>query len=418
MSAFIDWIKKFWAPMLLAMSCSIFLIAIFFPSLHKITYGFSAYYTAAHLVAEHRGGSIFYDDHTFQTEVERLTDGQAVDIYWANPPTTALMLLPLAKLSITKAHIVWLGILLIALFLAVVISGLSIFKTPFRTTVFYLATSILFISVPIAKNFQYGQVYVLLLAFYAIALLALNFGIDWLAAFFLAFALALKASGLPLFVLLLLRGRWRLVLWTIIVLIGFGLLSIPLIGCSTWRNYLFYALPRFLRDPVIAVAAYQTVPGLVRHLFAYDHTWNTRPLVNSPALAFLAGPLISFVLVGLAGFRSRKTSLTWTFCTGLILSVILVPAAEQHHYVLLFPAFLLAIYSPFIPKVPLYISAALIVLPIDSLSAGLSSGWWALLAYPRLYGAILLFVLLQYYRAELPSLEQEGISTDAFSHAQ
>jgi len=128
--------------------------------------------------------------------------------------------------------------------------------------------------------------------------------------------------------------------------------------------------------------------------------------------------LIGFLFIVIAGVRSRRTSFIWTFCEGLILSVILVPAAEQYHYVLLFPAFLLAAHSPTVPRPLLYVAAILIALPLSYTDKALSAGWWALLAYPRLYGAIFLFVILLFDEDEPPSRKSEVLNIDAFSRAK
>jgi hypothetical protein len=388
------------------------------PASNQITDGFAAYYTASRLVREHRGGSIFYDDHSFQAEVESVTAGQSTDIYWANPPTTALMFMPLGALSIRNARLMWTLLSLLSLFLAVIISGLVIFNTPFQTKEFYIAASVLFVSAPTAKNFQFGQAYLFLLTIYMIALLAVCSGRDWLAGFFLAFAIALKASGLPLLVLLALRGNWRLTFWTFITLTLLVFLSVRLVGLSTWWNYLFIVIPKFITDPVVAVTAYQTVPGFLRHLFTYDAAWNPDPIADWPAFASLGNLLITLLLMTIAILPSKQASFEWIFCVGLILSVILVPAAEQHHYVLLFPSVLLAVRSPNIQKWLLYIAAALIALPLNFMNSALSSGWWALFAYPRLYGAVILFFMLQHLQTSPASYEAQVINSDGLAGTQ
>ena len=412
------WVEKSWGLILLTISVVVFFMTTLLPSAKKITHGFAAYFTASRLVIEHRGGSIFYDDNAFQAEVTQVTHGQASDIYWANPPTTAVMFMPLASLSIDSARRIWTCLSLISLVLGVVISGLVIFKTPFQTKSFFLAASVLFLSVPVAANFQYGQAYTLIFLFYTIALFAMNSGLEWLAGSFVALALALKASGLPLLVLLILRGRWRIVMWVLLVFISVTLLSIPLVGLSTWRVYVFVALPNFLADPVIAATAYQTIPSFIRHLFTYDHIWNPNPLVHWPTFASVISLLMTIGLVGIASWRSSKTSPTQMFCLGLILSVILVPAAEQHHYVLLLPAIFFAVHSPTTPKPLLYVSAALLALSLDYTAKDFTNGGWALLAYPRLYGAILLFIALCYHEDDILSRDVEAINIDAYSRTQ
>ena len=413
----INLIRKLWPPILLSTCTWVLLTTIVFPSAGQITHGFAAYYAASRLVMEQRGGPIFYDDAAFQAEVAKLTDGQASDIYWANPPTTALMFMPLATFSITAARRVWTGISFFLLFLSAAILGLVIFKASSQTGPYFLASAILLLSVPVAKNFQYGQAYILLLAFFTLALLAFRSGRDGVAGLFLGLTLALKASGLPILVLLTVRKEWRVVTQACIVFLALILFSIRLVGFSTWQAYFFDALPGYLSSPVIAVTAYQTIPGILRHLFMYHASWNPDPLINWPVFASVVGIAIALQLVRIAGLRSRRMSREWLFCMGLILSVILVPTAEEHHYVLLYPAFLLAVNSPTIPKTLLFAATALIALPLDYETKALTMGWWALLAYPRLYGAVLLFIALYQYEGHQNSYGPEADYSDAFSRA-
>jgi glycosyl transferase family 87 len=412
------WVDRFWAQLLLTVSILIFLATVLFPSSNRITHGFAAYYTASRLALRQRGGPIFYDDKAFEAEVESISKGQASDIYWANPPTTALMMMPLAAFSIDSARSLWTGISLIFLFLAITLFGFVIFRQPFQTKGFYVATSILLLSAPVAENFRYGQAYIMILALYSVALFALSRDLDWLAGLCLGAVLALKASGLPLLVLFLLKGRWRPVAWALITFAGLALFSIALVGIDTWRVYLFEIIPRFLADPVISVTAYQTIPGFVRHLFTYHEIWNPSPLANWPAFAKPFSLLITFMLVGVAGLYSRRAALKWTFCVGLLLSVILVPAAEQHHFILLFPAFLLAAHSPLVSRSPLYVAAGLISVPWMYTTKECSTGWWALTAYPRLYGALILFMILHLHEKNSRLGCNEAANVDAFSGTQ
>jgi hypothetical protein len=328
------------------------------------------------------------------------------------------MMMPLAALSMGTARTLWAGTSLIFLFLGITLFGFVIFRVPFETKAFYMTTALLLLSAPLAENFEYGQAYGTLLAFYAIALFALCSGLDWLAGCTLGLALALKASGLPLLMLFLLKGRWRLVGWALISFAALALFSIPLVGIDTWQIYLFEMIPRFLADPVIAVTAYQTIPGFLRHLFAYHEIWNPSPLANWPSFAKLFSLLITFTLVGAAGLASRRATLAWTFCVGLLLSVILVPAAVEHHFLLLFPAFLLAAHSPFVSKFPLYIAAGLIIVPLMYTAKQFSTGPWALMAYPRLYGALILLLLLHLHEKNSKPGSSEAANIDAFSGTQ
>jgi len=393
--------KASWAPLLLAVSVTLFMIFTTWPASGRITHGFAAYYVSSRLLLEGRADQVLYDDALFRAEVERETSGQAGDIYWANPPTTALMFLPLAPFPPASARRLWTGLSLIALAGAIAVSARALSPAPLRTPAFYLTTSAFILSAPLASNLEFGQAYVLILALMCLALFALRRRLDWLVGMCLALAMALKASGIPLWALLALHGRWRPLAWSGLIFAAFILAALPLTGVALWQKFLFQVVPAFLQDPAVAATAYQTVPGFFRHLFAYDPIWNPAPPLNWPFAGVTIAALVSISLLAFAGWRARRASPQWTFCTGLLLSVILVPAAEQHHYVLLFPAFLLAVCDPSTPRWSLLLAAALIALPSTYVSTDLSHGWWSLLAYPRLYGAILLFIVLQLYH-EIP----------------
>src|SRR5213080_4049587 len=92
------------------------------PAATRPTHGFSAYYTAARLVLEGQDPARFYDDDWFREQTVRLGFAGAEDIYNVNPPTAALLLLPLAGLTPQVARAVWTGLNL--LFLGLALAGL------------------------------------------------------------------------------------------------------------------------------------------------------------------------------------------------------------------------------------------------------------------------------------------------------
>src|SRR5207244_2324682 len=81
--------------------------ALFLPGAAvRASNGFAAYYTAARLVVERADPARFYDDAWFRAQIA--AHGPAVnEIYNVNPPTTSLLLLPLAGLDYTGARLIW-----------------------------------------------------------------------------------------------------------------------------------------------------------------------------------------------------------------------------------------------------------------------------------------------------------------------
>jgi hypothetical protein len=279
------------ARIILGISIFAFLFRVAGPSLWNVTHGFGAYYTASRLVIESRAG-ILYDDAAFRAEVERNTDNRASDIFWANPPTTALMFLPIAFISAESARVTWIGFSVLCLLLTVVLMWHNFNGSSSSKKVFYLVLSGFLLSAPLYDNFKYGQAYVLVLVLYSLAFYALHFRMDWLAGFCIAMALALKASGVPLLILLAILGHWPLLARITICFGGGAIISLPLLHISLWHEYILYVIPAFLKDPTIAVTAYQTIPGFLRHLFTHHDIWNPAPIANWPALAVAANGLV------------------------------------------------------------------------------------------------------------------------------
>jgi hypothetical protein len=91
------------------------------------------------------------------------------------------------------------------------------------------------------------------------------------------------------------------------------------------------------------------------------------------------------------------------FAALIPLSIVLLPVAEEHHFViLLIPIFSLiddlrqhppAAGGLSLDYIWLGIALCLLVVPIRYDDLALSVGWWALLAYPRLYGAWLIWLV-------------------------
>jgi hypothetical protein len=174
----------------------------------------------------------------------------------------------------------------------------------------------------------------------------------------------------------------------------------------------------FNQRPYISVTAYQTLHGFFSHLFRYDPTWNLHPIADMGGLADILNTISTLLILIVTGsslwrFRNRQKvgwdqqiwggsvrGLQGIVALTLSLATILAPAAEEYHFTLLL--------------VPLFVSAKLwlenkahrtsdLVLWLLSLlllgvtwpyKKWAADGWQALVAYPRLYGALILWFLL------------------------
>jgi hypothetical protein len=270
----------------------------------------------------------------------------------------------------------------------------------------------------------------------------------------LGLMLILKAAGFWLWPLLLAARRWRAVAWACGAAAALALLTLPRIGGATWRAYL-ELLPGAAGDPKRTVTAYQTVTGLFGHLLDYDARWNPAPLADAPwaphaltlvvalgALALTARwvsarhpPALlrqargeAFLTRGEGehespplprlgeGGRGVREPLALALCMALL--VTNAPFAEGYHYTLALPSLLVAAWWAWRARLGwgawavLGAAALLLGAPLPYKSARLQSGWPALLAYPRVYGAYLLWGWLAWALKGLATFPEDCCSAE------
>jgi hypothetical protein len=266
---------------------------------------------------------------------------------------------------------------------------------------------------PVAENFRLGQVYVLLFFLFALAYRALVCNQPAAVGTALGIAAVFKLSGAPLWLILAARGRWRELVSAILVALAFVVLTGLILGWHSWL-YFFSIIPAYFGShPDVAHLAFQTTPSFFQHMFNGDPQWNPVPLVHLPWLGTLLSALITITVLVLTVWTSRTAPLDLAFGSGLVLSVILFPIAEEYHYTLvLFPLSVMGarlMLGPFdwLSAVLFGIALVLIAAPLPYTSPFLNEGWMALIAYPRLYGGWLLWFCL--IRRMLP-VAQSSIS--------
>jgi hypothetical protein len=168
------------------------------------------------------------------------------------------------------------------------------------------------------------------------------------------------------------------------------------------------------------VVAYQTLPSFAHHLTSRDEGFNPHPPIDAPWLAeplstaLVVVPLLGtlFALWPFARELPEEMLRAVRFGALLALSVPLQPLGEDHHYTLLVPSIAIALLaSATIPagtRRALTLAATgvgtfLIVAPLPYESSALVNGWRSLLAYPRVYGALLVASALIAYSVRRPA---------------
>jgi hypothetical protein len=149
---------------------------------------------------------------------------------------------------------------------------------------------------------------------------------------------------------------------------------------------------------------------LARHLFAYDAYWNPSPLIDAPALAAPLGILACIVVAGASVWAARPGAQAAPAFAGLVTAANLMisPVSQDYHYVmLLLPIVLLAGWARTRPERWLWAALALGVV-LAGADLRVSPPTPTLLAYPKLYGAGVLWGLSLWGARAAPAPSQGG----------
>lgn len=378
-----------------------FFVRVIGPQLAAAHFPTSTYWVAPRLVWEGRG-ALLYDPPAFAAAAVEL--GARPDLgFVPNAPPLVIALLPLGLLPEAVAYQLWTVLGLVALVGAVALLARGL-RLPLPTTLLLFAALPLFH--PVRANLVMGQAYAfVLLGMVATALAASRR--EWSARFGLALAAVawLKLYyGLVMFVAALVGRRWKAVTLFAAVLAVAAVIGGLLVGPGGWLFWLATVLGWRSR-PETAVTAYQTLTSLFGHLFRYDPTWNPAPVGHLPLAAdvlwLAAGITIAAVSLGVIVRAGREPSVAVLAMAMLVpAAIILSPIAEDYHYVLALFALVVAATAAVrsaqfeTPVVLALVGAGVLLAPAWPFNQPRVDGVAALLFYPRVYGAVLLWAVL------------------------
>jgi hypothetical protein len=355
-------------------------------SASSVTHGFVAYYAAARLLLEGQLGAMAYDDAWFGGYVQQLTGTNVREIFTPNPPTMALMALPVAAFDHGVARTVWL-LASVTLFVAAVFALAREREPDGPMPVVPLLLTML--APAVFTNVRIGQGYLIVFALCAAAVVWIGRQRPIAGGAALGLALGLKLSGAAMLIILAAGRRWRVVAAAIVIALALAVVVTPFIDAEMWRQH--PAVVRaFVQRPSGSVTAYQTTLSLFRRLCIADPSWNPSPALSCQPIAFTipsvlvgAAALVTAVLVFRHGVT--RTSLA----AGITLSLLVMPASAEVHFVLLGIPLLVVGLHP----VELAAIGALMLVPLEVTAERHTAGWWILLAYPRLYATWLMWAV-------------------------
>jgi hypothetical protein len=369
------------AGMLAAMALAIFTVF----SASSMTHGFVSYYTASRLLVSGELGPAAYDDRWFGERVQQLTASNVREIFTPNPPTMALMALPLVGLDARSARAVWLIVSLIVFIAGV--AALVKHQALRNRDVSIPVLLLMLLSPAVFTNLRIGQGYLIVFGLFTATALLLIKGRDRAAGVCLGSLLAIKLSGMPIVFLLISRKRWTALAVAGLTAAMVVIAITPFIDAEMWAAFPSQ-VPAFVARPSGSVTAYQTTLSLARRLCIADPQWNPSPALHCAPIAFAIPALLggaATIVTLLLAMRSRRAE-PWV-AAGATLAVLSQPASAEVHFVLM--AIPLALLG--LSLIEFAVIAVLLLVPLEFTAERFTAGWWALLAYPRLYAGWLLW---------------------------
>ncbi len=357
-------------------------------------HGFVSHYAAARLLTEGADVAQFYDDSWFEGQVARF-EPTVTDIFGANMPTMSLLMVPLAILDYRGARAVWTAVSLLLLIATSVWLLRSLNIRGGWVPGFFC---FVFLYQPVYENLAHGQMYVLVLVLLSLAWQGYSAVRAGLLGTTLGALFVMKTAALMMWPLLLVQRQWRALILGAATILVVALGSLPVMGINVWKAYLGKAAA-LSSNPLLAVTAYQTQLSFFRHLFVFQDPAIGEPIANLPFLGAVFPWIGVAVLLGISAFvayRCGKSDLI--FAAFVLISLILSPVSLDYHYVIaLLPiAILLAdLQKEMVSRDGLILMAGALLIGADLpyRALRLTNGAWALFAYPKLYGGLLLWGL-------------------------
>jgi hypothetical protein len=397
------------AALLIALA-SLVLVRGVVPALTRIDSDFPNYFTAARVVAEGGSAERLYDDSWFQQQIRRELPGvDARGKFGPFPPPTALLLVPLARLSPLTALRVTTAVsllcLLCSIWLLARIVPLGLVES---------AVLVLLSGYAVCNGLRLGQPYIAVSTACILGYYAWLKGRPLLAgACFGIFAPIKYVPGLIL-IYFALRRQWKVALSGVAAAAAVVLVGIAVLGWKVHRVFLDSVLGNHLagnlsmQDPF--TASFQSFDSLFRRLFVFDATANPHPWLALPglqiaAVAITKATLLAVAVATLLRLTRSNPENSVAPSVGLlgILVLLIAPATATYHFVLLWLPVGLLISHFRREGALLY---AWLILGLYSLIGFLPYGRTArfegrggltVLAYPRLFLLLAMFSVCVYF---------------------
>jgi hypothetical protein len=306
------------------------------PAWKTLNTDFSNYYLTARLAHEKSETSRIYEWIWLQRQKDHRNIDQRIISLVPITPFSTLAIWPLASLPPLAAKHRWL-MLNIAMLATIAVLLRSVTELPLRRVLLVIA-----LSVPLNKNFLYGQYYVLLLLVITLAYWSCIRQRRFLSGILVGLGFGLKIFPILYLGYFLRKKDWKALAGGIIGVTGAVATSMAVFGLQANRVLVNQVLPWTLRgeglDPYNLSSA--SIATLLHRLFIYEPQWNPNPSIHAPWMFAVLLPLTQTLLFAPALLLAepgesnpRRLRLEWSAV--LLGSVAISTLPAGYHFTLL-----------------------------------------------------------------------------------
>lgn len=297
---------------------------------------FPNYYLAARVVHDGYDTARLYEWRWLQREKDhRGLDDPIVSLIPFTPIST-LAMWPIAGLPLLAAKHVWI------LFTIALLAPIGWLLHSMTGLSYQRIVLVFALSIPLERNFQFGQFYVLILALVAAACWCSLRKFDVASGALVALAAACKLFPALLVVYFVQRRQWRALASAAVTGIVAAAVSVAVFGWNLHRTFLHEVIPWTIHGegaPPYATSA-ASISTILHYLLLYEPEWNPHPWHNSPVIYALLQPALQMLLLAPAillirrGDQTRERKLLeWSALVTASLAVSTMPAS--YHFVLM-----------------------------------------------------------------------------------
>lgn len=317
--------------------CVVFVYLVFIPSLNTVNNDFPNYYVSSNMYLDGKDLKTAYDNVEFNRQLLLYDINDQIVSFVPYPPLTALLMLPIAKLSPIDAKLAWnMFNLLLMLGSIVILSRLC------SINIFAIGIMFFLSGFALMNNFMFAQTYLLVLFLLCMSMYFMHEGKDILSALFISLSIVLKLYTIFFIFLFIFKKRYKLLVYTIVFS---ALIYIPVILFTGFDLNVFYftnIMPRLGDGWVgtVYAAEYQSFISLLHRWFDYEPMFNPQPIIQSTVLFYLLKYIYIFGVLtfSISYLKPGKENLKLALSLFCIVSLLLLPVNASYQFVVLIPA--------------------------------------------------------------------------------